>query len=103
VPKEVSAKENEIRNGHLFLEFDEALNPYGAGHRERNLFADLIKQLEKNGKETEKRRHQIHEYWQFWADTVPRSLKRSFGTLGYGSLREAVDELADRENKRAKK
>ena len=65
--------------------------------------ADLIKQLEKNGKETEKRRHQIHEYWQFWADTVPRSLKRSFGTLGYGSLREAVDELADRENKRAKK
>jgi hypothetical protein len=92
-----------VRNGHLFLEFDESVNQHGAGHRERNLFADLIKQLEKNGKETEKRRHQIHEYWQFWADTVPRSLKRSFGTLGYGSLREAVDELADRENKRAKK
>jgi len=92
-----------VRNGHLFLEFDESVNQHGAGHRERNLFADLIKQLEKNGKETEKRRHQIYEYWQFWADTVPRALKRSFGTLGYGSLREAVDELAARENNRAKK
>jgi hypothetical protein len=90
-----------VRNG--FLEFDEAVNQHGAGHRERNLFADLIRQLEKNGKETEKRRHQIYEYWQFWDDTVPRALKRSFGTLGYGSLREAVDELADRESKRAKK
>ena len=92
-----------VRNGYLFLEFDESVNQHGAGHSERNLFADLIKQLERSGKETEKRRHQIHEYWQFWADTVPRALKRSFGTLGYGSLREAVDELADRESKRAKK
>jgi hypothetical protein len=92
-----------VRNGHLFLEFDESVNQHGAGHRERNLFADLITQLEKNGKETEKRRHQIYEYWQFWADTVPRALRRAFGTLGYGSLREAVDELADRESKRAKK
>jgi hypothetical protein len=91
------------KNGHLFLEFDEAVNQNGAGHRERLIFADLIKQLEKNGKETEKRRHQIHEYWEFWDDTVPRALKRSFGTLGYGSLREAVDELAERESKRAKK
>jgi hypothetical protein len=91
------------KNGHLFLEFDEAVNQNGAGHRERLIFADLIKQLERNGKETEKRRHQIHEYWEFWDDTVPRALKRSFGTLGYGSLREAVDELAERESKRAKK
>jgi hypothetical protein len=103
VPIEIPAKENEIRNGHLFLEFDEALNPYGAGHTERKLFAKLNADLKKDGKETEKRRHQIHEYWLFWGDIVPRALKRSFGTLGYGSLREAVDELADRENKRAKK
>lgn len=96
-------KETENRNGHLFLEFDEALNPYGAGHTERNLFAKLHASLKKDGRETEKRRHQIHEYWLFWDEIVPRALKRSFGTLGYGSLREAVDELVDRENKRAKK
>jgi hypothetical protein len=96
-------KETENRNGHLFLEFDEALNPYGAGHTERNLFAKLHASLKKDGRETEKRRHQIHEYWLFWDEIVPRALKRSFGTLGYGSLREAVDELVARVNNRAKK
>jgi hypothetical protein len=59
--------------------------------------------LKKDGRETEKRRHQIHEYWLFWDEIVPRALKRSFGTLGYGSLREAVDELVARVNNRAKK
>jgi len=66
-------------------------------------FADLVNKLEKEGKETEKRRNQILEYKEFWSDTVPRALKRSFGTLGYGSLREALDELAARANQRAKK
>ena len=95
--------EDDRRNGHLFLEFDEAVNPHGAGQRERVIFAELVKKLEKDGKETEKRRNQILEYKEFWSDTVPRALKRSFGTLGYGSLREAVDELAARANQRAKK
>ena len=94
---------NHFSEHQLFLEFDETVNSRGAGQRERTLFLDLIKQLEKSGKETEKRRHQIREYWEFWDDTVPRALKRSFGTLGYGSLREAVDELAERESKRAKR
>jgi hypothetical protein len=94
---------SDQKNGHLFLEFDEAVNPHGAGHKEREIFVNLIRKLESDGKATEKRRHQIHEYWEFWSDTVPRALKQSFGTLGYGSLREAVDELAARANQRAKK
>jgi hypothetical protein len=86
----------------LFFEFDEKLNKSGTGHKERKEFEVLISNLEKRGSETLKRRHQIQEYAEFWKLTVQESLSRSFGTLGYGSLREAVDELAERETKRSK-
>jgi len=90
------------KNNMLFFEFDEKLNKSGTGHKERKEFEVLISSLEKRGSETLKRRHQIQEYAEFWKLTVPESLSRSFGTLGYGSLREAVDELAEREAKRSK-
>ncbi len=90
------------KNNMLFFEFDEKLNKSGTGHKERKEFEVLISSLEKRGSETLKRRHQIQEYAEFWKLTVPESLGRSFGTLGYGSLREAVDELAERETKRSK-
>jgi hypothetical protein len=90
------------KNDLLFFEFEEKLNKEGAGHKERAEFEKLITNLEKDGSQTLKRRYQIQEYAEFWKVTVPEALNRSFGTLGYGSLREAAWELADRELKRPK-
>jgi hypothetical protein len=90
------------KNDLLFFEFEEKLNKSGAGHKERAEFEKLITNLEKDGSQTLKRRYQIEEYAAFWKATVPEALNRSFGTLGYGSLREAAWELAERELKRSK-
>ena len=94
--------EHFARNDYFLFEFDEKLNKTGAGHRERQEFDTLMAELKKQGNHTLKRRHQIQEYADFWSTTVPAALERSFGTLGYGSLREAIDELAEREAKRSK-
>ena len=102
VERALPAIDHFDKNNLLFFEFDEKLNKSGTGHKERKEFEVLISSLEKRGSETLKRRHQIQEYAEFWKLTVPESLGRSFGTLGYGSLREAVDELAEREAKRSK-
>jgi hypothetical protein len=102
VERYLPEREHFERNKYFLFEFDEKLNKGGAGHLERQEFESLMAELKKQGNHTLKRRHQIQEYADFWNTTVPAALERSFGTLGYGSLREAIDELAEREAKRSK-
>lgn len=102
VERYLPEREHFERNKYFLFEFDEKLNKGGAGHLERQEFDSLMVELKKQGNHTLKRRHQIQEYADFWNTTVPAALERSFGTLGYGSLREAIDELAEREAKRSK-
>jgi hypothetical protein len=91
----------------LYFDFDEEIADgtagRGAGNDERKKLQQLESRLAENSQETEKRRRQINEYVEFWNATIPSALNRSFGTLGFGTLREAAQELIEREPERAPK
>ena len=91
----------------LYFDFDEetadGTADRGAGNDERKKLQQLESRLAENSQETEKRRRQINEYVEFWKATIPSALNRSFGTLGFGTLREAAQELIEREPERAPK
>ena len=85
---------NELVAKLLFMELIPDLNPSGGGHAERAEFRKLRDDLHNERVLGQaKRIHQVEEYVAFWDEALPAALRLSFGTLGYGTFAEVIDEL----------
>jgi hypothetical protein len=77
----------------LFFEFVPELHPSGAGAAEREMFHRIIRELDATPNAgSQKRRRQLEEYANFWDEDVPTALRLSFGTLGFGSFEELLQD-----------
>lgn len=88
--------EEELGQHDLFLEFIPELSSNGAVEAESRELRRLQQQLDEQfarGAGQHKRRYQIQEYFDFWNASVPQALRLSFGTLGYGTFAEVIDEI----------
>ena len=85
----------DLERAEMFLEFVPSLDPSGRADTEerrlRKLHAEVA--AAPNGSRQAKREHQIREYVEFWGDVIPQAMKRSFGTLGYGTFDEVIADI----------
>ena len=85
----------DLERAEMFLEFVPSLDPNGRADTEerrlRKLHAEVA--AAPNGSRQAKREHQIREYVEFWGDVIPQAMKRSFGTLGYGTFDEVIADI----------
>jgi hypothetical protein len=88
--------EDNLAARPLFLAFVSPLDLSAAGAEERAVLGSMQAQLATqiaNGHGDARRAHQIQEYMDFWQRGVPDALRLSFGTLGYGTFEEVIDDI----------
>ena len=87
----------DLQRRSMFLEFIPDLARNDGPPTERDRLRLLQRQLAARGDHDQqaKRRYQIQEYVDFWEAAIPGALRLSFGTLGYGTFQEVLDELSE--------
>lgn len=89
----------ELRQRALFFEFVPELDAKSTNSQELGRLKRLQTTLQtghSDGRMSQnKRAHQIQEYVDFWEQVVPRALRLSFGTLGYGTFNEVIEEISE--------
>ena len=84
---------DELADRPLFIDFVPELDPTGRGAAERAELRHLRDELRRSPTQQSKRIHQVDEYVAFWERALPNALTLSFGTLGYGSFAEVIQEI----------